>query len=485
MTLAEYADHDGLGLAELVKRGEVSANQLAACALEAIHKVNPQLNAVSEVYEQRARKADTLFNAKAPFAGVPFLMKDIGAGEAGKKQEMGSRLALAYKTTVTAVLTKYFKDAGLILLGRTTAPEFALSLSTESVAFGKTRNPWNLERLAGGSSGGAGAIVASGAVPIAHASDGAGSIRIPASACGLVGLKPSRGRVSSAPYSESLMSMNTEFVLCRSLRDAAAMLDAVAKPSTGDPFIIVQPKRPFLQTLELPPEKLRIAFCKSSWATDPSDQVDAEVVDCIQKTARLLADLGHEVEEAAPAFDYQEYLTHLCIAWAYGFAQWLDELASKTGRNISTETLEPVTFSLYEASQQVTIKDLLSMDDAFNQLRNTFGQFFERYDLLLTPTLTQQPEPLGKYSLSAKDIDFRGFFRRCDETAPHLPLANLTGQPAISLPLWQSSSNLPIGMHFMARFGQEGLLLSLGKTLEEALPWQTRKPGGHISNSCV
>jgi amidase len=477
--LADYAHYDGLSLAELVKTKQISAKELASCALDGIAKVNPYLNAVTEVYEKRALKADTLVNS-GPFAGVPFLMKDIGAAEANKKQEMGSRLTLGYKARSSSSLTKYFKEAGLILLGRTTTPEFALSLSTESVAFGQTRNPWDLDRLAGGSSGGAGAIVASGAVPLAHATDAAGSIRIPASACGVVGLKPSRGRITSMPEGESLMGMNTQFILCRSLRDAAAMLEAVAKPTAGDPFVIVQSKPPFLQILDRPPKPLRIAFCNHSWTTNPTDPVDAEVADHVEKTAKLLETLGHQVEEATPLFDYQNYLTHLCIGWAYGFDVWLEALAKQSGRSIEA-SLEPVTYSLYRFAQTLKIKDLLETDMVFNQLRNTFGTFFESYDLLLTPTLTQIPEPLGKYRQSVT-LDFRSFFRRCDEAAPHLPIANLTGQPALSLPLYQSSSGLPIGMHFMARFGEEHVLLSLGKMLEEALPWRDRKPPIHLEN---
>jgi amidase len=462
-----------------VKTKQTSAKELATCALAGVAKVNPHLNAVTEVYEERAIKADTLVN-NGPFAGVPFLMKDIGAAEANKKQEMGSRLTLGYKASSSSALTKYCKEAGLILLGRTTTPEFALSLSTESVAFGKTRNPWDLDRLAGGSSGGAGAIVASGAVPLAHATDAAGSIRIPASACGLVGLKPSRGRISSMPEGESLLGMNTQFILCRSLRDAAAMLDAVARPTAGDPFVIVQSEQSFLQMLEQPVKKLHIAFCKQSWTTNPSDPVDAEVADHVEKTAKLLETLGHQVEEATPLFDYQNYLTHLCIGWAYGFDVWLEALAEQTGRNIEA-SLEPVTYSLYRFAQTLEVKDLLETDAVFNQLRISFGTFFEHYDLLLTPTLTQIPEPLGKYTQNAT-LDFRSFFRQCDEAAPHLPIANVTGQPALSLPLYQSSRGLPIGIHFMARFGEEGLLLALGKMLEEALPWRDRKPQIHLEN---
>ncbi len=482
MTLNEYSSLDASALAELVKRSEVSANELASLALEAISLLNPKLNAVTEVYEGRAAKADSFLNKDSPFAGVPFLMKDFGACEKGKKQEMGSRLTKGYVAQESSALTHYFKEAGLSLLGRTTAPEFALSLSTESIAFGQTRNPWNLERLAGGSSGGAAAIVAAGAVPLAHATDAAGSIRIPASACGLVGLKPSRGRVSSAPFGESVAGMNTEFVLCRSLRDAAAMLDAVSKPIAGDPFIISKPEHSFLDLMPKAPKRLRIAFTTQSWSNHPQDPVDTEVVDAVKQTAKHLQDLGHELIEASPAFEYQRYLDALCTGWAYGFSDWLDGLGQTLGRQVSKDTLEPVSLSLYTFSKTLSVKDMLTMDATFNTVKLSVGRFFETYDLLLTPTLTQLPEPLGKYTQSATDVDFRGFFRRCDEACNHLPLANLTGQPALSLPLYQSQSGLPIGMHFMAKFGNEAVLLQLAHVLEQVLPWEDRKPAVHSAS---
>ena len=365
MTLSEYASYDALGLADLVKRGEVSAAELATLALGAVAALNPTINAVVEVYE--ARKLKPLVGADAPFAGVPFFLKDFGAAEVGREQAMGSRLTKGYVSPFESVLTTRFKRAGLTVLGRTATPEFALSLSTESEAFGPTRNPWDLDRLAGGSSGGAGASVAAGLVPIAHATDAAGSIRIPASACGLVGLKPSRGRVSVMPSGESVMGMNTEFVLCRSVRDAAAMLDAVAGPAPDEPlelFRVTQDNGTFSRAAKHPPRPLRIAYLTTTWATDPVDPVDEEVAAHVERTAGLLEELGHEVESASPTFDYQKYLDALCVGWAHGFDDWLETLAKATGRNVR-ETVEPVTLSLYDFASSLTLADAVAADETF------------------------------------------------------------------------------------------------------------------------
>ena len=261
MKLQEYAQYDGLGLAELIRKKEVSATELAALALEAVAIVNPQINAVIEVYSQRVETADIGLNPAAPFAGVPFFIKDFGSAEAGQTQELGSRLAKGRLAERESYLTKRFKKAGLILLGRTTTPEFAQASTTESALTGATCNPWDLERTVGGSSGGAAAAVSTGILPMAHASDGGGSIRIPAAACGLVGLKPSRGRVTVGPDSdEGLFGMAQEFIVSRTVRDTAAMLDAVSQPAPGDPFTIIQPKRLYLQEVGTPQPSLHIAY---------------------------------------------------------------------------------------------------------------------------------------------------------------------------------------------------------------------------------
>lgn len=475
MNLSEYAQYDGLGLAELVR-----SRRASTCRQAGVEKVNPKINAVIETYSDRVEELDHAALSTGPFAGVPFLLKDLGATEGGRRQECGSRLMEGYVADEDSFLTVLFKQAGLTLLGRTTTPEFGLASTTESILMGATRNPWNLEMLAGGSSGGAAASVAAGVLPIAHGSDGGGSIRIPASACGLVGLKPSRGRVTQGPHSaEEIAGMSQEFVVSRTVRDTAAMLDAVSQPAPGDPFIIVQPARPYIQELNAALGKLRIAWTVESW--QPGTAVHPEVVRCVEQAAAECAEMGHQVVETTPAFDYDECLRALCVPWEFGFDVWLDTMAAKMGREVNEETLEPVTFSCYRAARRVSAADVISADTVLNKMRRTFGRFFQKYDLLLTPTLVQPPEPLGKYATTRTDLDFVGFWRLCDEINMHLPPFNVTGQPAISLPLGQTNSNLPIGVQFVGRFGEEATLIRLASKFEQIMPWRDRIPLVHVS----
>jgi len=480
MDLAEYAQHDGLGLAGLVNRGEVTANELARLFLAAVEKINPKINAVIETYAERMNGLHERTVHNGPFAGVPFLMKDLGAAEKGKLQECGSRLMKGHVSDKDSFLTTRFRQTGLTILGRATTPEFGFAPTTESILQGLTRNPWNLELLAGGSSGGSAASVAAGILPVAHASDGAGSIRIPASACGLVGLKPSRGRVTQGPDSgERLAGMAQEFVVSRTVRDTAAMLDAVSQPAPGDPFIIMQPQRSYIQEIGAPVSKLRIAWTAQSW--QPGTVVHSEVERCVARVAALCEEMGHQVVETTPVFDYEEYLRALCIAWEFGFDVSMDSLAAECDRKISEETLEPITLSCYHDAARLTSTDVTMSDRILNKFRRNLGQFFQDCDVLLTPTLAQLPEPLGKYALTRSDLDFTSYFRLGDELAMHTAPFNVTGQPAISLPLGQSKSGLPIGIQFAASFGREDILIRLASTFEKVIPWRDRIPPVHVS----
>ncbi len=448
--------------------------------MEVVEKVNPRINAVIEVYLDRIEGLDDQAISADQFAGVPFLMKDIGAGESGRRQEMGSRLVKGHVADHDSFLTELFKKAGLNLLGRTTTPEFALGISTESALTGATRNPWNLEIMAGGSSGGSAASVAAGVVPMAHGSDNGGSIRIPASACGLVGLKPSRGRVSLGPdFGESWLGMLQEFVSSRTVRDTALMLDAVSGPILGDPFVIVQPVRPYAQEVNAPTGKLRIAWTVDSW--QPGGSVDSEVVRCVEQVVSECERAGHKLVEASPVFDYEEYLHAVCVAWALGMYAGMDMFAAAMGRRVSEETVEPLMLSFYKYSKGLTGADMMMAEFVLNKFRRTFGKFFEQYDMLLTPTLIKLPEPLGKYTKMRTDADYVGYMRLCDETRVHTTAANVTGQPAMTLPLGHSQSGLPIGVQLMARFGEEGALIRLASSLEQEMPWRDRIPPVHAS----
>jgi amidase len=273
--------------------------------------------------------------------------------------------------------------------------------------------------------------------------------------------------------------MLQEFVVSRSVRDTAVMLDVVSKPVLGDPFIIVQPVRPYAQEVNAPTERLRIAWTTDTW--QPGGSVNSEVVRCVEQVVSECERAGHELVEASPVFDYEEYLHALCVAWAFGNFAGIDMLAATTGRTISEETLEPVFLSFYEYSKALTGADMMMTEFVLNQFRRTFGNFFEQYDMLLTPTLIKLPEPLGKYTKMRTDVDYVGYMRLCDETRVHTTAANVTGQPAISLPLGHSQSGLPIGVQFIARFGEEGALIRLASALEQEMPWRDRIPPIHAS----
>ena len=480
MKLTEYANYDGLGLAELICKKEVTPGEVAQAALEGYYKLNPSINAVIEIYDNRVENADRLARPDQPFSGTPIFLKDLGAGEAGKLQEMGSRLAQGYIAETDAYLTTRFKDAGAIIVGRTTTPEFGFAATTESILTGATRNPWDLKLIAGGSSGGSAAAVASGIVPVAHASDGGGSIRIPAACCGIVGLKPSRGRVSCGPDAdERLFGLSQEFVVSRSIRDAAAMLDAVSRPAPGEPYVIVRPLKPFAAAVDAPAASLRIAFTADSWT---GVDTDPEIAAMTEKIARMCEDMGHLVEIAAPQFELEPYFSALGVLWNASLGFDCDRLARLVDRPIDADCLEPVTLKLYRISRNITAADVIDARAALNTTRRKVGQFFNNYDLLLTPTIAQLPVPIGTIDQN-QNVALERWYLGTSQFNAFTNLFNATGQPAISLPLGQSSAGLPIGIQFAAGFGREDLLLRIAGAFEQAIPWIDRKPPIHVGNS--
>ena len=479
MNLAEFSQHDAMGLAELVRKREVTAKELALIALQGIERVNPQLHAVIEVYPDGVSTIAKGPPPSGPFAGVPFLRKDIGATEAGRLQEAGSRLAKGLIAAKDSFLMSRFKRAGLTCLGRSATPEFALSSTTVSALEGETHNPWHPDWMAGGSSGGAASAVASGMVPLAHASDGAGSIRIPASCCGLVGLKPSRGRITAGPdVDESLFGMGVEFIVCRTVRDCAAMLDAVGGPAMGDPFVIPQPFRPYLQEVGAPPGKLRIGFSADAWEPFP---VDGEVVRVATEVAQACERMGHEIIPKAPRYDFEPYVQALGDTWGVATMLDVDQAAQITGRKVSLETLEPATLALYEQGKRVSIPGLFAALGVLNTIRRHFGQLFQDIDLLLTPTLSMVPQPIRKYSQSQSYPDGTSFMRSMEDIGHYMAVFNITGHPAITLPLGQSGDGAPIGVQFVGRFGDEAGLFRIARAFEEAMPWRDRRPPIHVS----
>jgi amidase len=476
MRLSEYGRLDATELAALVSSGELHPLEPAQLALNAIEQLNPDLNAVIETWPEQALRPGPGHRALLP--GVPMLLKDTGATLKGKKQACGSRLGENYIAPVTAYLTDNYQSAGLMLIGRTTLPEFAQAATTESALSGATRNPWDLQRSTGGSSGGAAAAVAAGMVPIAHGTDTGGSIRIPAACCGLVGLKPSRGRISKGPaLDESLYGgLNTEHVLTRSVRDTAIALDISCLAAPGDPFIITPPARPYSSEPGREPAALRIAV---NWQAEGTS-VAPVMVEAVLEVAKLLEDLGHHTEEAAPHYELEAYAEADKVVWALSTAQEVVRVAAATGCPANSDYLERPTLEALEYAEQLKPGNWFTAMRTYNHMCRQFGSFFTDYDIMLTPTVATPTPPLGGLN-SDRDISYREFMQITSNFCPHTGPFNVTGQPAISLPLCTSAEGLPIGIQLAASFGNEALLLRLAAQLETARPWHDRLPPVHAS----
>jgi amidase len=479
ISLRDYTAHDGLGLAELVARKEVTPDELAAAAFEAVAKVNPRINAVLHTIPKEAATEIRAGLPRGPFTGVPFLIKEIVLHAKGVRCEMGSKLAQGYVPDADTELMARFRRAGLVLAGTTQTPEFGYNPTTETRAFGPVHNPWDLGRSPGGSSGGSGAAVAAGIVPVAHANDGGGSIRIPASCNGLVGLKPSRDRIPSGPdYGDLLCGLACEFALTRSVRDAAALLDAVAGPDPGAPGHPVPPARPYRELIGTPPGRLRIA-----WTATPASgaKVDPECEKAVHETVRLLEGLGHTLIEDRPRYDWDAFLENVNVIWgAFGVAS-IGFAAAMTGRKPGPDNLEAVTLASYEDGKRYSAIDLLNAMTHCNVVSRQVGAFFEKVDVLVTPTIARLPAPLGELNQNREGMTAMEWTRQIFSYVPFTPVFNVTGQPAISLPLHWSAGGLPVGVQIAGRFGDEATLLCLAAQLEQARPWAARRPPIHAA----
>jgi amidase len=482
--LNEYARCDGLQLAALVRRREVRIEELVACAIAAIERLNPAINAViGRLEPQNVSAQIATVPADGPFAGVPFLIKDLVLHMAGVRCDMGSRLVKgAYVPPADSDLMARFRRSGVVTLGRTNVPEMGFNASTEPLLYGPTRNPWNTAHSSGGSSGGSAAAVAAGIVPIAHANDGGGSIRIPAAICGLVGLKPSRGRTPTGPdYADPLHGLGIEHVVSRSVRDTAAMLDAVEGPGVGDRYEIPRPAQPYLQAIATPPAKLRIAF--SAAVDSHSAPADAEVVRALQAVAEVCAGLGHRVTEGHPAYDADNFHRANMIFWSSFCASGVAATAQALGRTPSLDNLETSLWANYEYGLALKALDLEWADAMMNQVCRSVAPFFRQHDLLLTPTIGVTPYKLGFLDANAPGLTAQRWYDHLFRHLPYTALFNMTGQPAISLPLGQSTSGLPIGIQVVGRFGDEATVLKLAAQLEQAMPWAARLPGVHAARA--
>jgi len=472
--LVDFERHDGMSLAELVRKGEVQPIDLVEAAIARIERWNPRINAVVTPLFEQARAAAKEPLPEGPFRGVPFLVKDLGAGGtlAGVRMTMGTAFLNRFVPDHDSELVTRLKRSGLMILGKTNTPELGVLPTTEPRFLGACRNPWNLNRTTGGSSGGAAAAVAAGFVPMAHANDGGGSIRIPASCCGLFGLKPTRARTPLGPdYGDLFTGLIHEHAVTRSVRDCAALLDATAGPAVGDPYWAPPPERPFLLEVGQNPGKLRIAYTGKA-AGDVSIHADCEKA--VQDAARLCASLGHEVEEAAPRLPEQMVAQSFTVLWSAGCAFVIDGLSFVTGKTPNPDEFEPLTWTLYSLGKKQQASAYLLALALLQRFSREVARFFQRYDVFLTPTLSEPPLPLGSFD-SPPGNPMQGL-RIAEKFVPFTPLCNITGQPAMTVPLYWNEQGLPIGVHFAGRFGDEATLFRLAAQLEEARPWNKKFP---------
>ncbi|MFF4414497.1 amidase [Streptosporangium sp. NPDC001559] len=465
MELHEYARYDAIGLRKLIRAGEVTAEEVETVAREALAVANDQVNGLALPLFTPALEHDET----GPLAGVPFLIKDHGPVARGIPFSMGSRALRGVVARHDSDLMTRFRAAGLVTLGLTTVPEMAVSFATESVRYGPTRNPWNLERGVGGSSGGAAALVAAGAVPVAHGGDGAGSIRIPAACCGLVGLKPSRGRVPCGPdMGEAMLGMVYEFGLTRTVRDAAHLLDAVQGPGVGDKYTAPPPRGRYADVLGAEPEPLRVAVTTAAWSGAP---VDPQVAATTLLVGRTLEEMGHAVVDARPALDWDDVL-HCATAASVAIASTL----LLAPRRPDPAKLEAVSRRLLEVAKDYSALDMMAAFGAQNRVTRSVGAFFTEHDLLVTPTLGRLPARHGTLRYDDPDHTLASWLRSIFDYGPFTMVFNVSGQPAISLPLGQSDDGLPIGVQIIAPYGREDLLFRVAHQLEQAMPWIHRIP---------
>ena len=466
------ASLDATAQAERIRRKEITALELVDAAIERIERLNPKVNAVIATAYDQARAQARGVLPDAPFAGVPYLLKDLIASWGGVPMASGTSFMRGFVPDHDSELVRRLKRAGFIILGKTNVPELGQLPTTEPRLFGPTLNPWDTGRTAGGSSGGSAAAVASGMVPAAHGNDGGGSIRMPASCCGLFGLKPTRARTPLGPDFGDIMSgLVVEHAITRSVRDSAAILDATSGPDTGDPYSAPQPARPFLEEVGADPGRLRIAYCGT---TAKGLQAHPDCVAAVEDTAKLCADLGHDVVEKAPALNPKLIGRPLFIVSSTGCAATMEGLAQLTGRTLTQDQFEPITWALYETGCKQTAWSYLLAQNSLNQVARGLARFFDDFDAWLTPTLGEPPVPLGTFE-SPPDDPLQGLFR-CGTFMPFTAICNVTGQPAMSVPLFWNEEGLPIGSQFISRFGDEATLFRLAAQLEEARPWAHRRP---------
>ena len=468
----ELAAFDLAAQAALVRSGEVTPLELVDAAIERIESINAALNAVvTPLFDRARREAAAGDLPDGPLRGVPYLLKDLGATLGGTVQTSGSRAFAGRVSDADSALTARLRAAGAIVLGKTSTPEFGNHSTSEPVLFGPARNPWATDRTTGGSSGGSAAAVASRMVAAAHGNDGAGSIRIPASCCGLFGLKPTRGRNSWAPSGDAMAGLAVEHAITRSVADSALLLDVTSGPVPGDPYVAPAPDRPFRQEVGRDPGRMRVAWT----ATPPFETpVDPACATAVRDAAGALASLGHEVVEDRPAFDGTVLLEPFARVWAIANLEGYREATRYLGREPLPDELEVTTWELVEHARRFDAVDLLDALDQLARAARSVAPFFERYDVWLTPTLARPPERLGVLNRSQGGaVEWWTFDCRFN---PWNPIANMTGQPAASVPFHWTADGLPVGVLLFARYGDEASLFRLASQIEAVRPWADRLP---------
>jgi amidase len=467
-----FDHHDGLALAELVRRKEVSAKELLDAAMARAEALNPTLNAIVTRLDDQARAAIAAGLPEGPFTGVPYLLKDLGALYTGAPTSYGSAFFDGNVADHDSEITARLKRAGLVIFGKTNTPEMGLAPSTEPRRFGATKNPWSLAHTAGGSSGGSAAAVAAGIVPMAHATDGGGSIRIPASCCGLFGLKPTRARNPMGPDAgEGWGGASCGHAVTRSVRDSAALLDATSGPDVGDPYWAPPPAGPFLAEVGRDPGRLRIALTTTAFN---GQSVDPQCVEAARAAANLCASLGHVVEEAHPSFDAPALGGATRIIIAANVRAALEARASVLGRPVMETDVERITWAFARIGLETTATDYVRSIGIVHRVGRAVGRFFTTYDAILSPTMCRPPLPLGVMTLSSTDD--AAYLDAVLGSIGFTSLFNSAGNPAMSVPLAWSREGLPIGVQFAGRFGDEATLLRLAAQLEAAQPWADRRP---------
>ena len=468
----EYESYDALGLAELIRKGEVKPSEILEAAIARLEERNPKINAVVIPMIDEAREVAAGDLPDGPFRGVPFLLKDLHLLASGTRTSDGCRLFEDFVADHDSEIVARYRRAGLVIFGKSASPEFGLTTSTESKLFGQTRNPWNTDHTAGGSSGGAAAAVAAGIVPLANASDGGGSIRIPSSCCGLFGMKPTRARTPAGPDAgEGWSGMGAVHAVSRSVRDNAALLDATAGPDLGAPYWAPPPERPYLEEVGRPAGRLRIAFQSRSFN---GVETHPECTAAVEEASRLCAELGHEVEETSLSIDTETFRQATGTIIAANLRANVEDRAATLGRDFGADDLEPVTYVTVVGAAETGAAEYARAIRVIHGVGRQVAGFLERYDVLLTPTMATPPLPLGVLSLSNPDLG--EFLGNLLKTIAFTQLFNASGNPAMSVPLAWNAAGLPIGVQFAGRFGDEATLFRLAAQLEQARPWFDRLP---------